>query len=282
MAANPLEHVSDSGVWVLFERLFGGISIPLYKLHVNIFGHDFRLTKFMVFEVIVALLILAIYVWPGRLAQRGRTEEVPKGPFWNAFEGVLTFIRNEVAKPYIGEHDADRFVPFLWTLFLFILFCNLLGLVPFFSSPTGSLAVTLGCAVVAFGVIHGSGIAKMGPLPYLRAQVPDTGIPWYYGGIFLVVLIFVIEMFGHLIRGFVLGIRLFANMLGGHTVLAVILGFIVMASHAGIAAFAPVTAASVAGVVALSFLELFVAFLQAFIFVFLTALFIGAAVHPEH
>jgi F-type H+-transporting ATPase subunit a len=279
MAANPLEHVMDSGTWVLSEAL--GLEIPLYQLRFTLFNHEFRFTKFMLFELIAALILVGIYVWPGRLAQRAQTGELPKGPFWNAFEGLLTFIRDQVAKPYIGEHDADRYVPFLWTVFLFILVCNLLGMVPFFSSPTAEFPVTLGLAVVAFFAIHGSAVAKMGPLHYLKAHIPDTGLPLYMA-FPLVGLIFVIEVFGHFIKAFVLAVRLFANMLGGHTVLAVILGFIVMAAHGGFAVFAPVTAASVVGVVALSFLELFVAFLQAFIFVFLTALFLGSAVHPEH
>ena len=279
MAVNPLEHVSDSGVWVLSESL--GWEIPLYKLHFTLFGHEFRFTKFMLFELIAALIVIGIYVWPGGLARRSRTGEVPKGPFQNAFEGLLTFIRDEVAVPYIGEHDADHYVPFLWTMFLFILVCNLLGMVPFFSSPTASIAVTLGLAVCAFFAIHGSAVAKMGLLHYLKAHVPDTGLPLYIG-FPLVGLIFLIEVFGDFIKAFVLAVRLFANMLGGHTVLAVILGFILMASQGGPAVFGPVTVASVLGVVALSFLELFVAFLQAFIFVFLTALFLGSAVHPEH
>src|SRR5438270_14017268 len=111
MAANPLVHVQDSGVWVLFESLGGGIEIPLP--HFYLFGHRFQFTKFMLFELIAALILIAVYVWPGRLARRAATGDVPRGPFWNAFEGLLTFIRDEVAKPYIGEHDADRFVPFL-------------------------------------------------------------------------------------------------------------------------------------------------------------------------
>jgi F-type H+-transporting ATPase subunit a len=279
MAVNPLEHVSDSGTWVLCESL--GWEIPLYRLHFSLFGHEFRFTKFMLFELIAALILIGIYVWPGGLARRSQSGEVPKGAFWNAFEGLLTFIRDQVAVPYIGEHDADRYVPFLWTMFLFILVCNLLGMVPFFSSPTASFAVTLGLAFCAFVAIHGSAVAKMGVGHYLKAQIPDTGLPVYL--VFpLLALIFFIEVFSHFIKAFVLAVRLFANMLGGHTVLAVILGFIVMATQGGAAIFCPVTFASVLGVVALSFLELFVAFLQAFIFVFLTALFLGAAIHPEH
>jgi F-type H+-transporting ATPase subunit a len=281
MAANPLHHVLDNDTIVFFERLGGGhlkIDLPAIPLP---FGHQFQITKFMVLEVIVALIIIGIYVWPGRLAQRLRTGEPPRGWFQNLFELLLTFIRDEVAIPYIGEHDADRFLPFLWTLFLFILLCNLLGMIPFAGSPTASLAVTLGLAVCAFVVIHGSAIARMGLLPYLKTHIPDTGLPVWM--VFpLLAMIFVIEIFGDLIRGFVLGIRLFANMLGGHTVLAVMLMFIAMANAGGAGVFVPVTVTSVAGAVLLSLLELFVACLQAFIFVFLTALFLGSALHPEH
>jgi F-type H+-transporting ATPase subunit a len=280
MAANPLHEVSDSDTIRFFERLGGGLEIPLPAIPLP-FGHHFQITKFMVLELIVALVIIGIYVWPGRLAQRLATGEPPRGWFQNLFELLLTFIRDEVAIPYIGEHDADRYVPFLWTMFLFILLCNLLGMIPFAGSPTASIAVTLGLAVCAFVVIHGAAIAKVGLLSYLKAHIPDTGLPWYTV-LPLLAMIFAIEMFGHLVRGFVLGVRLFANMLGGHTVLAVVLMFIGMANAGGAGVFIPVTVTSVAGAVALSLLELFVACLQAFIFVFLTALFLGSALHPEH
>src|SRR5262249_27552010 len=157
---------------------------------------------------------------------------------------------------------------------------NLLGLVPFAASPTASIAVTGALALCCFLVIHGSAVVKLGPLGYLKSYVPHTGLP-LLAALPLIVLIAGIEVFGHLLKSSVLAVRLFANMLGGHTVLAVILGFIVMAEHAG-ALFWPVAFTSVLGVVALSFLELFVAFLQAYIFVFLTALFLGSALHPEH
>jgi F-type H+-transporting ATPase subunit a len=281
MAANPLEHVSDSDSIRLFETLGGGLAIPLPAIPLP-GGHHFQITKFMVIEVLVGLLIVGIYVWPGRLAQRAQTGQAPRGTFWNCFEVLLTFIRDEVAVPYIGEHEADKYLPYLWTTFLFILFCNLFGMLPFLGSPTANIAVTLALAVCAFFAIHGSAVAKMGLLHYLKAHVPETGIPWYAGGILLAPMIFFIEVFGDFIKSFVLAVRLFANMLGGHTVLAVVLGFIAMAAAGGPAIFAPVTVASVAGIVALSFLELFVAFLQAFIFVFLTAIFLGVAVHPEH
>ncbi|MGH7170397.1 MAG: F0F1 ATP synthase subunit A [Gemmataceae bacterium] len=279
MAANPLEHVNDTGTWVFFESLGGGAEVHLPSFPVG-FGHRFQITKFMIVELLAALAIVAIYVWPGKLAQRAREGQPPKGLFWNTFESLLTFIRDEVAKPYIGEHDGDKYVPFLWSQFLFVLFCNLMGLVPFLASPTASLAVTAALALCSFFVIHGGAVAKHGPLHYAQSYVPHTGLP-LWASLPLIILIVSIEVFGHFIKAFVLAVRLFANMLGGHTVVAVILGFIVLAKNAG-ALFWPVTAASVVGVVALSFLELFVAFLQAYIFVFLTAIFLGGTLHPEH
>jgi len=169
----------------------------------------------------------------------------------------------------------------LWTLFLFILFCNLLGMFPFMGSPTANFSVTAGLALIAFVAIHGSAVAKMGPIRYLKSYVPHIEVPFGMG-YFLIPMIVVIEVFGNFIKAFVLAVRLFANMLGGHTVLAMILLFIVMVKDNAWYLFWPITAVSVLGVTALSLLELFVAFLQAYIFVFLTSLFLGMTLHPEH
>ena len=127
----------------------------------------------MILEVIAAAIIIAIYVPLARRAQNG---DAPKGYYWNTFELVLTFIRDEVAKPNIGEHDADKYVPFLWTLFLFILVCNLLGMFPFLGSPTGSFSVTVALAIIAFFAIHGCAIAANGLGHYLKSYVPHIGM----------------------------------------------------------------------------------------------------------
>ncbi len=270
-ALNPLDHVLDqTSEWPIFESLGWKIPLP------NIFG--FQVTKFMILELVAAIAVAAIFI---PLCRRSRSGDLPRGPWWNAFESLLTFIRDEVAKPNIGEHDADRFVPFLWTMFVFILFCNLLGMVPLLGSPTASVWMTLGLAVCSFVVYHGGAIAKMGFLPYLKSLWPHIEVPGL--GIFISLMIFLIELFGSVIKGFVLAVRLFANMFAGHTVLAMLLLFIVIAGQSGLTLLWPVvTVTSVLGVVALSLLELFVAFLQAYIFVFLTALFTGMALHPEH
>lgn len=264
-AINPLEHVLDTSHVHIFPNLHWDIHLP------------FGLTKYKILLVVAAVLVLLIFL---PLARRVAAGGPPTGRFWNAFEALLTFIRDQVAKPYLG-HDADQFVPFLWTLFLFILSCNLLGMVPFLGSPTASISVTGALAIIAFFTIHGSAVAKMGIAHYLKSYIPHVEVPFGMG-YFLIPMIVVIEVLGNFIKAFVLAVRLFANMFAGHTVLAVLLLFIVMVKDQGPALFWPVTAASVLGVTALSLLELFVAFLQAFIFTFLTSLFLGSALHPEH
>jgi F-type H+-transporting ATPase subunit a len=237
------------------------------------------MTKYMLLELIAAVLILLIFI---PLAQRARSGEPPRGAWHNAFETLLTFIRDEVAKPNLGEHDADRHVPFLWTVFLFVLFCNLLGMFPFGGSPTANIWVTGGLAVCSFIAIHAAAVAKMGLGHYLKSLWPHLDIPIPVAGFVIKCMIFVIEIIGNFIRGAVLAVRLFANMLAGHSVLAMILLFILMAGHAAFGLWVTITVGSILGVAALSLLELFVAFLQAYIFVFLTALFMGMAVHPQH
>jgi F-type H+-transporting ATPase subunit a len=269
--ASPMSHVMDSTEWHFFDRL------PAWEMP-RIPGTNWKLTKFMVLEMIAAILVCAIYIPMARRLQRG---DPPKGAWDNAFEVLLTFIRNDVAKEGIGEHDADRFVPFLWTMFLFILFSNLLGMLPFGASPTASIFVTAGLAVCVFFAIHGSAIAKMGFVHYLQSMWPHFDVPYGMGYV-IKPLVFVIELNGSLVRNGVLAVRLFANMFAGHMVLATLLLFIVTATNVGFGLWSSITVASVLGVVALSLLEIFVAFLQSYIFVFLTALFIGMALHPEH
>ncbi len=298
MEHGPMEHVKDEvGQWTIFTEMFGGWRVPLGP-PVNVFGLHFQFTKFMLLEVIAAGLIVAIYV---PLARRAARSTVPRGPWWNAMEGLLTFIRDEVARPNLGGADhadrhaasgnhghaapavnpADKYVPFLWTLFLFVLFCNLLGMIPLMGSPTANIWVTGALALCSFVMMHGVAIAKMGPLGYVKSLWPKIEIPLAIG-IFLKPAIFGIEVVGTVIKSGVLAVRLFANMFAGHMVLATILFFIVATANSAPALRVGVTVASVVGVVALSLLELFVAFLQAYIFTFLTALFMGMALYPQH
>jgi F-type H+-transporting ATPase subunit a len=200
---------------------------------------------------------------------------------------MLLYFRDNVARPCIGGHDADRFVPFLWTVFFFVLGCNLFGMIPWMGSPTGALATTAALALVTFLTVIGSGMKKLGPAGFWKAQVPHMDLSLNIAGInfepllkvVLLPMIFVIEVLGLVIKHGVLAVRLLANMMAGHVVLAVIIAFIGASAQSLL--WWVVAPASVLGATALSMLELFVAFLQAYIFTFLSALFIGMAVHPH-
>lgn len=236
----------------------------------------FQLTKFMVLELAVAMVMVAVFI---PLARRIATGQPVRGYLANMLEAVLMFLRDEVARPAIGHDEADRFVPYIWTIFFFVLFCNLMGLIPWAGSPTGSLLVTGTLAAMTFLVVIGAGMRRHGPVKFWIGMVPHMELPLLLA-ILLKPMLLAIEVVGLLIRHSVLAVRLLANMFAGHLVLAVILGFIVAAAHSTML-WLGVTCASLAGAVALDLLELLVAFLQAYIFAFLSALFIGMAVHQH-
>jgi F-type H+-transporting ATPase subunit a len=268
---NPLEHAMDHPTLELpWGKAGKVIPLPEYDL----FGYHFQVTRFMVMEVIAAGLILLIMI---PLARHATRRAVSRGPFMNAFEALVQFVRDKIARPSIGGHGADDFVPFLLTLFFFILFNNLLGLVPSGASATGNINVTAVLAIATLSAVFYAGMRESGVVGFWIKLVPSMDVPKPLK-VFLWPLMFVIELAGLLIRHFVLAVRLFANMLAGHVVLGVILGFILLAEGSLSYIVAP---ASVIGVVLLSFLELLVAFLQAYIFTLLSALFIGSAAHPH-
>lgn len=275
---DPIGHVIDKSVFEFFDTI--GLKVHLPE----------PLTKYILMELITAGLLFALFI---PLARRIASGEPLRGRFGNALEFLLLFIRDQVARPSIGEHDYRRFMPLLWTFFLFILVLNLLGLVPFLASATASLAVTIPLAFVSFVVIHYNGVvANHGVVGYLKTFIPhiDTSDKiMKIMGPPLLVMMFVLEVFGAVIRAVVLAVRLFANMLAGHTAVIVLLGFIPMvgnmaAEGSAVAGyiFWPVSLGTTLVVTAMSMLELFVAFLQAFVFTFLTAIFIGLAMHPQH
>lgn len=236
---------------------------------------DLRLTKFMVLEVVGALLLAGIFI---PLARRLRDGGPPQGRWTNLLEIMVLFIRNQVARPTIGAEGGDRFAPFLLTMFFFVLTCNLLGLVPWAGSPTAALGTTAALAIVTFLTVVVAGSVKLGPIRFWLAQVPHLDVHWSMA-ILILPLIFSIEVLGLLIKHFVLAMRLLANMMAGHMVLAVVVAFI--STSAGSLAFWGIVPASIFGSVALSLLELLVAFLQAYIFAFLSGLYVGMAVHPH-
>lgn len=286
-AAELIAHVKDApefhvpvALWqVLPDALKGAHphpgTIPLPR--IDLFGYPLQITKLMVLELVVAVALVVVFV---PLAWRIRGGGRPRGRWWNLVEAMLLFIRDEVARPAIGRHDADRFLPFLWTVFFFILGCNLIGLLPWAGSPTGDWGCTAVLAIISFVVVIGAGMARHGPIGYWLGQVPHMELPLVMA-VLIKPMVFVIEVIGLVIKHFVLSVRLLANMFAGHLVLAVIVGFIGMAWNLNAVLWAGVTAVSVFGSVAISLLELFVALLQAYIFTFLSALFVGMALHQH-
>lgn len=231
------------------------------------------ISKFMILELVVAIAMIWAFT---KLAQRISNGRPPRGKLWNMFEAFLMFIRNEVAVPAIGKHDADRFVPLLWTIFLFILGLNLLGMIPWLGAPTGSFSVTLAMALVTFSTVLVAGMLRFGFLGFWKNQVPSMGLPLVLA-IPIVPMLFLIEVLGLFIKHAVLAVRLLANMVAGHLVLLAIMGLAVAAAESSTWVLTALVA--VVGSALFSCLELFVGFLQAYVFTFLSALFIGAAVH---
>ncbi len=268
---------ADVPIEEINREMSGKVVIPqpfgtLGSLYVKESG--FCISKFMVLEVVAAAIVAFIFI---RLAGKATSSNAPKGRFWNLFESFLIFIRDQIARPAIGHHDGDKFVPLLWTMFFFVLVCNLLGMVPWAGSATGSWSVTLALAGITFLTVLISGTLKFGPIGFWLNQVPHMDLPIYMFPI--KIGIFAIEVLGLCIKHAVLSIRLLANMVAGHLVLLAILGLIVEAAKASSGVYATVATISIVGCTLLSILELFVAFLQAYVFTFLSALFIGAAVH---
>ena len=237
----------------------------------------FCISKYMIIQVVVALLLVVALRW---LAKKVSSGEPPKGKLWNCLEGLLLYVRNNVVVPAMGEHDANRFMPLLWTFFVFIFGLNLAGMIPWLGSPTAALATTGTFALIVFAVGTYMGVKAFGAIGFLKNICPELGLPWYLA-LWVVPLLWVIEFISLFIKHAILAVRLLANMVAGHAVLLGIMGLAVgvhaYAMHTG--AWGALASASVLGMTALSVLELFIAFLQAAVFTFLAALFIGSSMH---
>jgi len=234
-----------------------------------------QLTKFMVIEVLVALIMLLLFI---PLACKIKSGKPVHGRFSNLLEVFLLFLRDDVVRPSIG-HGADKFLPLAWTTFFFILGMNLFGMLPGFGSPTASYSVTCPLAVIALVSLIFAGSVAQGPVGFWIHQVPSMSVPFGMGYI-LKPMLFVIEVFGLMVKHFVLMVRLFANMFAGHLVLAVFTMFITVITS-GWLLWVCVSVPSLALAIAISLLEIFVAFLQAYIFTFLMSLFIGMGRHAH-
>lgn len=258
------------------QELSGKILIPqpfarlknLYEVESG-----FGISRFMVVELLIALLVAGAFIW---LARRRQASLRPVGRRENLMEALVVYVRDEIARPSIG-HGADKFVPFLLTAFFFILSCNLLGMIPGLGTVTGAIEVTSALAFCTFGMGVFYGIKNLGPGGYIMNFMPHIDLPLVLAPLKL--LIFAIELFGMLIKHAVLAMRLFGNMVAGHLVLASLFGLVVL--QAGTNMWFAGAVMGVLGATVFSLLEVLVAFIQAYVFTMLSALFIGMSVH-EH
>jgi F-type H+-transporting ATPase subunit a len=229
-------------------------------------------SKHMVFFVLAALLVIL----GARLAVRSYgAGGVPHG-VGAAVEGLVLFVRNGIAEPNIGHADGRRFTPLLCSFFFFILVAALLGLMPFAATSTGNLAVTMALALVSFAAQQYAGISKYGVAGHFKNLIPP-GLP-----VWLLPIMIPVEILSMFTKPFALMIRLFANMLAGHMVITTLLLLIALMgqiSWLGGVAMAPV---SILLALFVMFLEILVAFIQAYIFTLLSAVFIGMYAHPAH
>ncbi|CAM4087909.1 F0F1 ATP synthase subunit A [Corallococcus sp. ZKHCc1 1396] len=227
---------------------------------------DLSITKHTVMMWLAALILIgSLMVW----SNRDKTKLVPRGTAANLFEMLVLFVRDELAIKNIGKEEGPRYVPYLLTAFFFILFMNLLGLFPWMASATGNIAVTCGLALCTFVVTQVAGIRAAGIGGYLKHLTGGVA-PWLWP------IMIPVEFLGLFTKPFALTIRLFANMLAGHIVIFFLLGLIFMLRHPAVALV------SVPFAFGIYLLELFVAFVQAYVFTMLSALFIGMSVAMGH
>ncbi len=261
-------HTADSHV---VELPWGEWHLPVgWKL----FGLDVSPTKHVVFLFVAAFLVwLTVFVAGRSVQSRHREGKAPKG-FGAAMEAVALFVRDDVAIANIG-HNGRKFAPYILTLFFFVLYCNLLGLIPFGSTPTGNIVVTGTLAILTFLITEISGFLTLGPKGYLKTIVFVPPGMKGLGAAAMAMLMTPIELISKLVKPFALCLRLFANMTAGHFVILALLGLIFLFGSWFVAA------GSVAFVLFMMCLELLVAFLQAYIFALLTSVFIGMLQH-EH
>jgi F-type H+-transporting ATPase subunit a len=219
----------------------------------------------------IAALIVIVFV---RLAMSSYRKGVPYG-LGAAVETLVVYVRDEIAEKNIG-HGSGPFVPLLLSFFFFILVAALLGLIPLTSTATGNLSVTLGLALWAFLAMQWAGIRKYGVVHHFQNMIPP-GLP-----LWLLPIMIPVELLAMFTRPFALMIRLFANMLAGHMVIGSLLLLIPLMAGINIAFGVGMVPISLVLALFIMMLEILVAFIQAYIFTLLTAIFIGMNAHPAH
>lgn len=236
--------------------------------------YDFSISKNVLIMILTALLLFWLFTKIARDYKK-REGKSPKG-LQSFFEPIILFVREDIAKPFIGE-KYQKYLPYLLAIFFFILTLNMLGQIPFIGSAntTGNLSVTMGLAFIAFFIVNLSGKKY-----YWEHIFWMPGVPWWVKATILTP----IEFLGLFIKPFTLMLRLFANISAGHMVIIVFLGLIFIFGKNGIDITGSITgmAMAIPLVMFMMALEIIVALVQAFVFTMLVASYIGAAVEEHH
>jgi F-type H+-transporting ATPase subunit a len=250
------------------------VTLPTWNVKIGSREIDFGPTKHVVFLFLSALCVALVVILAARSHVRS-TNSIgrPKG-FAAGLEVVMLYLRNDVFLPVLGRHGGERYIPFVLSLFFFILFCNLFGLVPYGSTPTGNISVTATLAIITFIVVEIAGMRSLG-----RGYL-GTIIYWPHDmplGLKLLLspIMTPVEIIGKFTKPFALTIRLFANMIAGHVIILALIGLIFMFGW-----FIAIAAIPMA--LFIMVLEILVAFIQAFVFALLASVFIGQIRAAHH
>ncbi len=238
-------------------------------------GHGVLITNTTTVQWLAGLVLVVLALLAARSARR-QAGEVPRGRAFHLLESIVLFVRDDMVGAVMGRDRGRIFVPFFLTQFFFILFMNLFGLIwlptvgglSITGTATANVMVTAGLALTTLFVIHASGIREHGFVGHWKNFIPH-GLPW-----FVLPIMIPVEVIGMLVKPIALTVRLAANMTAGHLVMLSFFGLVYLFGLVGLPALAMAAA--------IACLELFVCFVQAYIFTYLSIVFVGASVHPEH
>jgi F-type H+-transporting ATPase subunit a len=288
---HAMHHILDK-VLVGIDAKTGGVTMYPYDEHghpksgyepkvlATVLGKPVRMefTKHMFGMTIAAILIFMMAtIVAKRVLANLKVDKAPKGGLANAFEAIISYIRDEIVEP-VGGHHLGHYTPLFITYFIFILFLNLLGLVPEYGGVTGNAAVTLAMGGSIYALIWILGMYNQGPVNFVLHLVPPGTPLWMWP------LMFVLELLGPLIKCFVLCVRLFANMIAGHLIVGTVLGLGAIGAKGTLSTGLAIMMLGIGIPLSLMItgLDVLVCFIQAYVFTLLAVIFIGGAVHPEH
>jgi len=260
----------------IFLQLFGHVQAH-QSTYIDFGGYKIIITNHTIMQLLALVLAFLIFYYITRLAQKS---DRPRGLIQNMFESVVLYVRDQMVRPSMPREFADKLMPLFLTFFVFILFCNLLGLIPIpgiGGTATSNINVTMGLATITLAVMIGGGMKAVGPGKFWTSLVPH-GVPS-----FVLPILFLIEVLSLFIKAFALTIRLFANMIAGHLVILSFFGIVFLFTiNSGQLVGGCIAVPALLMTVFVTLLEVLVAFIQAYVFTFLSILFISMCVHPEH